>query len=202
MYRLTNENGLIKGNFNYDAVKEAVERLYRLECLFDEHHVKDWIDLDERLEFGKKTEMPKKASKEHFKPFKPYLSFEPVEIEIISDFFDTFYPNATKNVKTKKKIGFIGEETHLLDKKGKTLNVGDIVVVRFKEDNETIIEKTTIIVKDYEDSDNKAFPMGFKNTSYESLTRIRKCTELNDGEKYANCVKVVLKEEKENGNRK
>ena len=33
MERLTNENGLIKGNFDYQAVKEAVEKLYVLEKL-------------------------------------------------------------------------------------------------------------------------------------------------------------------------
>ena len=189
MYRLTDENGLIKGNFNYEAVKEAIEKL---------HFIENWLEKENNVQSIKKIEDLKYftlvAKTENVscvkENFRPYLLFSPVEIDVINELIDFFYPNRTK---LKEKIGFIGEETELLDKKGKNLNIGDVVVIRYKEDDETNIEKTTIIVKDIKT--NKAFPMGFKNTIYESLTKIRKCTDLKNGEVFANCVKVILKEE-------
>ena len=46
MNRLTNKEGLIKGNFNYQAVKEAVERLYCLEDILEAHKVKSFEELN------------------------------------------------------------------------------------------------------------------------------------------------------------
>ena len=88
--------------------------------------------------------------------------------------------------------GYIGEETNLKTDKGQVLNVGDIVVVRYQEDEETTIEKTTIIVK----SGDSYFPMGFKDAKKMSLKLAKKHTELKNNETYAECIYVILKEEK------
>ena len=61
--------------------------------------------------------------------------------------------------------------------KKQILYVGDVVSIRFHEDDDTIIEKVTIIVNDGEES----FPMGFKTTEKYTLKRIRKYTELKHG---------------------
>lgn len=186
MYRLTDENGLKKGNFNYDAVKEAVEKLYRLEELLDEHKVKDWLELDERLAKSKKCEMPKGEEN-----FKPHLIFDTVESECLKDIFEIFFLNHTKQLEPLK-CGYIGQETNLVDNKNNKLNVGDVVVVKYQKDDFTKVEKTTIIVE----HENHFFPMGFEDFKKQhTLTRVRKCTDLKHGERFANSVKAVLKQE-------
>lgn len=186
MYRLTDKTGLKKGNFNYDAVKEAVEKLYRLEELLDEHNVKDWLELNERLA---KTHKCEKSDVEE--AFEPHLIFDTVESECLKNIFEIFFLNNTKELKPLK-CGYIGQETNLIDSKNNKLNVGDVVVVKYKKDDFTKVEKTTIIVED----ENCHFPMGFRNFEKQhTLTRIRKCTDLKHGERFANSVKVVLKQE-------
>lgn len=186
MYRLTDENGLKKGNFNYAAVQEAVQKLCRLEQLLDNYSVKDWEELDERLAITQECKAPKLKE-----AFKPHLIFDTVESECLKDIFEIFFLNNTKQLKPLK-CGYIGQETNLIDSKNNKLNVGDVVVVKYKKDDFTKVEKTTIIVED----ENYHFPMGFRYFEKQyTLTRIRKCTDLKHGERFANSVKVVLKQE-------
>ena len=186
MERLTNENGLIKGNFDYQAVKEAVEKLYVLENWLEKENNIEKIEIFSDLDSFTliKKEPCKMAAREKF---KPYLQFKPVEFEILDDLAEVF----GKSKMPVKKVGYIGEQTRLVSDKKQILYVGDIVSIRFHEDDDTIIEKVTIIVNDGEES----FPMGFKSTEKYTLKRIRKYTELKHGEVYSNCVVAVLKEE-------
>lgn len=188
MRRLTNESGLIKGNLDFPAIKEAIEKLTNLEDILENHKVVDYADLNNRLLGTKPCEEVSKGKKY----FKPYLKFETTETEMLEDLFQVFF-HKVPTISKANNCGLIGKETNLVDKKNNKLNVGDVVVVKFKEDENTTIEKTTIIVED--DVKGVFFPMGFKKTIYESLTRIKKCSDLKHGEKYANCIKVILKEE-------
>lgn len=183
MNRLTNKDGLIKGNFNYQAVKEAVERLCCLEDILEAHKVKSFEELNEILNSTQTCEKVK-AKKV---AFRPYLEFRLIEFEIFNDLVEVF---GGQKLKTQNH-GYIGEETNLKTGKGQTLNVGDIVVVRCQKDEETIIEKTTIIVK----NGDSYFPMGFKDAEKMSLKLAKKHTELKNNEIYAECIYVILKEE-------